>query len=71
MPKLVGNDISYAPLANLVQQISLFLVFNMALVAILKKRLLEYFPATFGKDMGGGLFFFKQVHFVKSIKKLR
>ena len=24
MPKLLGNDISYAPLANLVQEISLF-----------------------------------------------
>ena len=30
MPKLVGNDTSYAPLVNLVQDISLFLDFNMA-----------------------------------------
>ena len=52
MPKLVGGNTLYAPLANLVQEISLFLVFNMALAAILKNRLLEYFPATFGKSMG-------------------
>ena len=50
--KLVGNDTSYASLANLAQEISLFLVFNMALAAILKNRLLEYFPTTFGRDMG-------------------
>ena len=56
MPKLVGNETSYAPLVNLVQEISLFLVFNMALAAILKNRLLEYFPATFGRCIGG-LFF--------------
>ena len=52
--KLVGNDTSYAPLVNLVQDISLFLVFNMALAAILKNKLLEYFPAIFGRYMGGG-----------------
>ena len=52
MPKLEGNNTLYAPLANLVQEISRFLVFNMALAAILKNRLLEYFPATFGKSMG-------------------
>ena len=52
MPKLEGNDTSYAPLANLVQEISLFLVFNMALVAILKNRLLKHFPAIYGKSMG-------------------
>ena len=37
MPKLVENDTSYAPLVNLVQEISLFLVFNMALAAIFEK----------------------------------
>ena len=52
MPKLVGNNTLNTPLANLVQDISLFLVFNMALAAILKNKLLEYFPATFGKSMG-------------------
>ena len=52
MAKLVGNNTLNAPLANLVQEISLFLVFNMALAAILKIRLLEYFPAIFGKSMG-------------------
>ena len=52
MPKSVGNDTSYVSLANLVQKISLFLVFNMALAAILKNRLLEYFPARFGRCMG-------------------
>ena len=51
MLKLVGNNTLFAPLANLIQEISLFLVFNMALAAILKNRLLEYFPATFGKSM--------------------
>ena len=35
VPKLVGNDTLYAPLAKLVQEISLFLAFNMASVAIL------------------------------------
>ena len=52
MPELVGNNTLYAPLANLVQEISLFLVFNMALAALLKNRLLKYFPATFGESMG-------------------
>ena len=52
MPKVVGNNTLYAPLANLVQEISLFLVFNMALAAISKNSLLEYFPAIFGKSMG-------------------
>ena len=52
MPKLVGNDTSCALLVNLVQQISLFLVFNMTLAAILKNKLLEYFPAIFGRYMG-------------------
>ena len=52
MQKSIGNDTSYAPLANLVQQRSLFLVSNMAVAAILKNRLLEYFPAIFGRDMG-------------------
>ena len=45
--KLVGNDTLFASLANLVQEISLFLVFNMALAAILKNGQLKYFPATF------------------------
>ena len=40
MPKLVGNDTSYALLVNLVQEISLFLVLNMVLEAILKNKLL-------------------------------
>ena len=52
VPKLVGNDISYALLANLIQEISLFLVINMALAAILKNGLSKYFPATFGRCMG-------------------
>ena len=52
MPKLDKIDTSYAPLANLIQEISHFLVFNMVLAAILKNRLLEYFPATFGRCMG-------------------
>ena len=52
MPKLVGNNTLNAPLANLVQEISLFLVFNMALAAILKNRLLEYFPPLLGKAWG-------------------
>ena len=37
MPKLVGSNTLYAPLANVVQEVSLFLVFNMALAAVLKK----------------------------------
>ena len=41
VPKLVGNDALYAPLANLAQEISLFLAFNMALAAILKNRPLK------------------------------
>ena len=45
--KLLGSDTSYAPLANMVQEISLFLVFNMAL-AILKNGLLKYFPTLLG-----------------------
>ena len=52
MPKLVESNTLYAPLANVFQEISLFLVLNMALAAVLKNRLLEYFPATFGKSMG-------------------
>ena len=52
VPNLVGNDTLYAHLANLVQEISLFLAFNMALAAILKNGLLTYFPATFGRCMG-------------------
>ena len=52
VPKLVGNDSEYAPLVNLVQEISLFLAFNMALAAILKNGLLKYFPATVGRCMG-------------------
>ena len=52
VPKLVGNDTLCAPLANLAQEISLFLVFNMALAAILKNGLLKYFPAIFGRCMG-------------------
>ena len=52
VPKLVGNDTLCAHLANLVQEISLFHAFNMALAAILKKGLLRYFPATFGRCMG-------------------
>ena len=57
MPKIVGNDTSYAPLANLVQETSLFLVFNMALTAILKNTLLGTFPPFL--EAYGGLFFFK------------
>ena len=58
VPKLVGNDTLYAPLAKLVQDIiSLFIVFNMALAAILNNGLLKYFPTTFGRCMGGLLFF--------------
>ena len=57
VPKLVGNDTLYAPLANLVQEISLFLVFTMALAAILKNGLSKYFPATFGRCMRLGAYF--------------
>ena len=46
------NDTSYALLVNLVQEISLFLVFNMVLAAILKHKLLQYSPAIFGRYMG-------------------
>ena len=51
VPKLV-NDTLYAPLANLVQEITRFLVFNMALATILNNGLLKYFPATFRRCMG-------------------
>ena len=54
MPKLVGDDTSYAPLVNLVEEISLYLVFNMVLAASLKNGLLKYFW-----EVHGGLFFFK------------
>ena len=50
--KLVENESLYAPLANLVQEISRFLVLNMALAAILKNGLLKYFPAIIGRCMG-------------------
>ena len=52
VPKLVENDTLCAPLANLVQEISRFLVFNMVLAVFLKNGLLKYFPATFGRGMG-------------------
>ena len=60
VPKLVGNENLYARLVNLVQEISLFLVFIMALAAILKNGLL-YFPATCGRCMGA---YFSSVRFI-------
>ena len=70
VPKLVGNDPLYAPLINLVQEISLFLAFNVALAAILKTGLLKYFPSTFGRCMGA---YFSSNRFILSnqYKKLR
>ena len=52
VPKLVGNDTLYVPLANLVQEISHFLVLTIALAAILKNGLLKYFPAISGGVWG-------------------
>ena len=60
MPKLVGNDTSYAPLVSLVQEIPLFLVFNIVLAAILKNKLLEYFPVIFGRYAFFFFFFFNR-----------
>ena len=65
--KLVGNYTLYAPLANLVQEISLFLAFNMALAAILKNGLLKYFPATFGRCRGA--YYFLQIGLSCQINK--
>ena len=66
VPKLVGNDSLYVHLANMVQEISLFLVFNMALAAILKMGYQNTFPPLLGGAWG---LIFLQIGFSYQINK--
>ena len=69
VPKLVGNDSLYAPLANLVQEISLF-CFQYDVGGHFEKWAIKILSRHFW-EVHGGLLFFKQVYLIKSIKKLR
>ena len=69
MPKLelVGNGTSYAPLANLVQEM-MFMV--LAVIWKTKWGAIRILYRHF-REVHRGLLFFKKVYFVKSIKKPR
>ena len=57
MPKLVGNDTSYAPLANLVQEISLFSGFQYGIGSYFEKWPVKILSQHFWEEHMGFVFF--------------